>query len=88
MYVNTSAKGRLIQGVARLGSLAIRGAQAAHHQRKAQQAQAMAVAQMASGEPDGDFVDLSGDGGDEPCTPCEEEQRRLEAEAAAFMRGR
>jgi len=79
MYVNTSPQGRLIQGLARLGSLAVRGAAAAYSRRHQQQAQAQAVAQMASGE---QYES------DEPCTPCEEEQRRLEAEAAAYMGGR
>ena len=80
MYVQTlSPTGRLSQGFARLGSLAVRGAAAVAAKHRAQQAQAQAVAQMASGEQ----YD-----GDEPCAPCEEEQRRLEAEAAAYMGGR
>jgi hypothetical protein len=79
MYVQ-SPKGKLIQGLARLGSLAVRGLSAAAAQRRQQHAQAMAVAQMATGE--------SYEAAEEPCAPCEEEQRRLEEEAASFMRGR
>lgn len=77
MYVQ-SPRGKLIQGLARLGSLAARGVSAAVAQRRQQQAQAMAVAQMATGE---------SYEAEEPCAPCEEEQRRMEEEAAAFMRG-
>lgn len=84
MYIATSPRARLIQGVTRLAGLAARGASAAWSKRRQQQSQAMAVAQMAAGEGyGGEQYDV-----EKPCTPCEEEQRRLEADAAAFMRGR
>lgn len=78
MYVN-SPNARLFMGLAKLGSLVVRGVSAASKARRTRQVQAQALDNVALGLPPPD------DEGEEPgCGECEETRQQLEDEAAAI----
>ncbi len=76
MYAN-SPKGRFFQALAQLGATAARGISRAAMQKRAQQAQADALADLASPF-EGDGEDFDGtDYGAPGCSECDETRREL-----------
>jgi hypothetical protein len=74
MYINPG----MIKGFASFAAAFARGIGMAAEQKKRQQQQAAELARMAGAPDQGMILDESG----QPCTPCEAEKRRLQAEAA------